>query len=257
MVLKYLVFILFEARRKGFGIHSPFVFRLVAEVIHSAGSRKCPEHLLRWYRNIRRDKTRMEAGVSGAGSKTGLKGQVSVGGVIGRSSVSLKHACMLYRIVDEFRPAEILELGGGMGVSTLFLAAGNPGAVVHSVESEEFRSAFVRKEAEKLGMENVRFHHDHFQNFLERYTRPESPWLTFIDGDHRKEALLENFRSLKKLADADSIFIFDDIRWSDETYRAWKEIIRDPEVSISVDLFFMGLIFFREGIAKQDFKVHF
>lgn len=257
IALKYLIFVLFEARRKGFGIHSPFVFRLATEVIHPAGKKAVPENLIRWYREKRMEKSPMSVGVSGAGSKSGLKGQVTVGKVVRRSSVSLKYASLLYRMVREFRPAEILELGGGMGVSTLFLASANPGAVVHSVEGEPIRSEYAGREAAQLGIQNIRFHPGQFTIFLEKYGKPKTPWMVFIDGDHRQEAMLENFRRLKKWAGADSIFIFDDIRWSNGTYQAWKEIIRDRDVSISLDLFFLGMIFFREGIAKQDFKIHF
>ena len=45
--------------------------------------------------------------------------------------------------------------------------------------------------------------------------------------------------------------------WSDEMKEAWVEIKAHPRVKVSIDLFSMGLAFFREGIVKQDFRIKF
>jgi len=79
----------------------------------------------------------------------------------------------------------------------------------------------------------------------------------FFDGNHRKEPTLKYFKQCLKKTNDNSIFIFDDIYWSEEMESAWNEIKANPEVSITVDLFELGLVFFRKGIEKQDFVVKF
>jgi hypothetical protein len=37
----------------------------------------------------------------------------------------------------------------------------------------------------------------------------------------------------------------------------WKEIQDHPSVIITIDLFRMGLVFFKEGLSKEDFILHF
>ena len=75
--------------------------------------------------------------------------------------------------------------------------------------------------------------------------------MVFIDGDHRENSLLENISMLSSSIQDDSIIIIDDIHLSQEMERAWKKIIAMPEVRLSIDLFRLGLLFFREEMQKQ------
>ena len=55
-----------------------------------------------------------------------------------------------------------------------------------------------------------------------------------------------------------SILIFDDIHWSQEMETAWEEIKKDESISLTIDLFFIGIVFFRkEQLVKQDFTIHY
>ncbi|MBL7882976.1 MAG: class I SAM-dependent methyltransferase, partial [Bacteroidia bacterium] len=38
---------------------------------------------------------------------------------------------------------------------------------------------------------------------------------------------------------------------------AWEEIKRHPKVTVTIDLFFIGLVFFRKEQAKQHFIIKF
>jgi hypothetical protein len=58
-------------------------------------------------------------------------------------------------------------------------------------------------------------------------------------------------------ATENSLFIFDDIYWSEEMIEAWEIIKADPRVSITIDLYFIGLVFFKKGQAKENFTILF
>lgn len=79
--------------------------------------------------------------------------------------------------------------------------------------------------------------------------------LVFFDGNHQKQPTLEYFHKLLPTAKNNSIFIFDDIHWSPQMEEAWEEIKNHPEVSVSIDTFYWGLIFFRKEQAKQHFVI--
>jgi hypothetical protein len=82
--------------------------------------------------------------------------------------------------------------------------------------------------------------------------------LAYIDGNHRYEPTLRYFQQLLPKKQHHSIFIFDDIHWSAEMEKAWSEIKAHPEVTLSIDLFFMGLVFFRQEFkVKQHFSIRF
>jgi hypothetical protein len=58
-------------------------------------------------------------------------------------------------------------------------------------------------------------------------------------------------------ATEESVFVFDDIHWSDEMHEAWQYISKHPKVMISIDLFFVGLVFFRKNQPKQHFVLRY
>ena len=82
--------------------------------------------------------------------------------------------------------------------------------------------------------------------------------LAFVDGNHLKIPTLTYFGLLLEKSTDQSIFIFDDIHWSAEMEEAWKEIQQHPAVTLSIDLFFIGLVFFKKDFkAKQHFVIRF
>ncbi|NNM95732.1 MAG: SAM-dependent methyltransferase, partial [Bacteroidia bacterium] len=79
----------------------------------------------------------------------------------------------------------------------------------------------------------------------------------FFDGNHRKEATLGYFKSFLPKVGDNTVFIFDDIRWSRGMYEAWMKIIKDDRTTVTIDLFNFGMVFFRRQQAKQHFVVKF
>jgi hypothetical protein len=51
-----------------------------------------------------------------------------------------------------------------------------------------------------------------------------------------------------------SVFVFDDINWNEQMAKAWEEIKAHPEVTLSIDLYYAGIVFFRK---EQQEKEHF
>jgi hypothetical protein len=52
--------------------------------------------------------------------------------------------------------------------------------------------------------------------------------------------------------------VFDDIHWSEGMERAWEEIKRDPAVTLTIDIFFVGLVFFRKmQLIPQHFTIRY
>jgi len=52
--------------------------------------------------------------------------------------------------------------------------------------------------------------------------------------------------------------VFDDIHWSAEMEKAWLEIKSHPSVQYTIDIFFLGFVFFRPDFkVKQNFSIRF
>ena len=85
--------------------------------------------------------------------------------------------------------------------------------------------------------------------------KPRTPDLIYFDGNHQKEATLHYFEKLLPMAHNDSVFIFDDIHWSREMEEAWDQIKAHPQVRVSIDTFYWGLVFFRKEQEKEHFTI--
>jgi len=179
---------------------------------------------------------------------------------IARASLKPKRfGQLLFRIVDHYSPANILELGTSLGITTAYMAAANEQSKVVTMEGAATVAAVARKNFAKLGLQNIRLVEGNFDETLAATVQQMgSIDLAFVDGNHRYEPTLRYFRELLPAMHEYSILIFDDIHWSKEMEQAWAEIQRDPAVTLSIDLFFIGLVFFRkEQKVKQHFTIRF
>jgi len=83
------------------------------------------------------------------------------------------------------------------------------------------------------------------------------PGLVFIDGNHRKEPVIKYFNQMAELSDNKTVIIIDDINYSNEMREAWKEIRLHKKISVTVDIFRMGIVFFREGINHNNYIIRY
>jgi predicted O-methyltransferase YrrM len=82
--------------------------------------------------------------------------------------------------------------------------------------------------------------------------------MCFIDGNHRQEPTERYFHQLLPKLNNNSVLIFDDIHWSKEMEEAWATIKEHEAVRCTSDLFFIGIVFFRQEFKeKQHFRVRF
>ena len=194
----------------------------------------------------------------GAGSALAKGSRRKISEITKYASKSPKYGQLLFRLAAHFKSAEILELGTSMGISSLYLAAGNKTSNLTTMEGSTALAARAKENFKSLHSKNIRLIEGNFDNTLPDFLQSAGQLdLVFFDGNHRKEPTLNYFRQCLAKKHSGSLFIFDDIHWSDGMTEAWEEIKANPEVSITIDLHQMGLVFFREGKEKQHFVIRF
>ena len=255
---KYLEYWLRSSNGKGHGIHSPFVFEFITKVLND--NTRYPEYgaIERLRKKLLADNTPVPVEDYGAGSVKGI-GSRSVSSITANAAKSPKYAQLLYRIVKYYQPAYILELGTSLGISTCYLAAGGKGSVVVTGEGNFVVASMARNNFESLDLSNVRVIVGNFDNTLPEMVRsiPHVD-LAFIDGNHREKPTIKYFHELLSRQSGSSIIIFDDIHWSAEMEAAWRYVKNHASVMLTVDLFFIGIVFFRpEFKVKQHFTIRF
>lgn len=165
----------------------------------------------------------------------------------------------MYGYACYYKPNYIVELGTSLGVSTSYLAQADKHSVVVSGEGNYALASMAKENFKALGLDNIDVVTGNFENTLpEIISAIPRIDMAFIDGNHRLQPTLKYFSELRKRNSESSVLIFDDIHWSRGMELAWQDIQADPGAMLTIDLFFMGLVFFRpEFKVKQHFRIRF
>lgn len=255
---KYLNYYLTAANGKGHGIHSPFVYDLITKVLNDRKDYPAYAPIEQLRRTLRRDPTELEIEDMGAGSVYAATKKRSVASIARHAAKPPKLGQLLYRIARHYSPAAVLELGTSLGLSTAYLAAGAPQARVWTIEGAPAVADKARTDLDLLGVKaDVLV--GNFDVVLPGLLAAMPPVeLAFIDGNHRCEPTLRYFDAIFRHTASSAALIFDDIHWSAEMETAWNTIRNDPRVYLTIDLFFIGLVFRRDEFKiKQDFIIRF
>ena len=195
----------------------------------------------------------------GAGSSKSASNQRSIASIATSAVKPKKYGQLLYRMTKKYQPPTILELGTSLGITSSYLALGNLQARMITLEGAAEIAEVAKSNFRELKFTNIEVVQGDFHQTLPGVLSSLTPVdFVFVDGNHRKEPTLNYFNQLLPKIRPETILIFDDIHWSREMEEAWKIIKSHPSVKCAIDLFFIGVIFFREEFKeKQDFIIRF
>ncbi len=179
---------------------------------------------------------------------------------IARSSLkNKKFSQLLFRIAKYYKPQTILELGTSFGISACYFACANKNSNVYTFEGSKEIAQIAVENFNNATLQNITLIQGNFdETLLPALEKIEKVDLAFIDGNHQRAPTLFYFSELLKKSHKDSVFIFDDIHWSIEMEEAWKQIQQHDSVTLTIDLFFTGIVFFSADFkVKQHFTIRF
>ena len=217
--LKYLLH-----RKSEYGIHSPFVYDFMCKVLNDSGSNRDYDTIYRVARLL--DKRKY--------IHYNLR----------------KQSRLLYRMVRYFEPDSVVSFGRLTALNTTALALGHLQTKIYLEQSDDFLETL-----NSMGIVNVNliqpaeFDSEHFRRlntgfvFFSRASFEDDTWDYLVDCLNYKTA--------------DSVFVFEGIHYNKAMEDAWEEIKGNEDVSVTLDLYCIGMVFFREGIEKQDFVLKY
>jgi len=248
---KYLHYLISSSNGKGHGTHSPFVFDFIVNVLNDKTAYSDYKKIEHIRKDLLKNKNTIEVEDFGAGSGIIKTNTRRIDKIAASSLKSKKYAQLLYRVVKYYQPKQIVEIGTSFGITTSYLATANLDSTVFTHEGAPQIADIATETFRKLSLSNVQLKKGDFAISLPATIAAMNTIdFAFIDGNHRKKPTWEYFELLLTKSNENSIFIFDDIHWSKEMEQVWKEISLHPAVTLSIDLFFIGIVFF-----KKDFKV--
>jgi predicted O-methyltransferase YrrM len=242
---------LFQANSNGHGVHSPFAYKLCEEVFYNKHFFYDFEELRAIRLRALNDQTLLDVEDHGAGSNHHREKKRAVRDIARTSTSSQQKSELLYKLANYLNPSCVLELGTNLGLTTLYLAKASPRVI--TIEGSNALFSYSDDLFKNQKQSNIIAHHALFDDILPTVLEQEKPEFIFVDGNHRKEATIRYFEWILKTAKDQTVVVFDDIHWSRGMDEAWQEIKSNPRVTLSIDFFYFGIVFFRKEIKE---KVH-
>jgi predicted O-methyltransferase YrrM len=256
---KYFQYYVHAANGKGHGIHSPFVYQFVREVLNDDRHFYAYDQIEAIRNDLLNNTQQITIEDFGAGSRTGMTKQRIVKNIAKSSLKPKKFAQLMFRMIDHYQPQTILELGTSLGITTSYLAAAKPTSQVITMEGSPAIAAIAQQNFKLQQLQNILVVTGNFDETLaSTISQLTTIDFAFLDGNHRYQPTINYFKEVLTKANQNSIIILDDIHWSKEMEQAWDEVKQHPQVTTTIDLFFIGIVLLKsEFKEKQHFVIRF
>jgi len=260
--LKYLFLYLIHRLtvRSKYRIHSPFVYNFSKYILNDKTQYPDYEQIEKVRKDLLSRARFIKRVDLGARSISFPFSQrfVRVRDIARKSSVTPKKGQFLYKLVKHYKPRCIIELGTAFGISSMYIAMGYRNCHIYTIEGCHDTLNIATHNFTRLGLGNIEEICGNFDELLPRILKKiKTVDLVFFDGNHKKEATLRYFDECLNHIQNNTIFVFDDIHWSKGMKSAWENIRQHPSVRVSIDLFTVGVVFFRKELSKEDFILRF
>ena len=237
------------------GIHSPFIYDLTSNCFYDKTKK-------RWYKvsyenkqNLLNNQNTIIIQDFGAGSKKLQSNKRSISKIAKNAGISQKRAQLLGRIIQYLNVNHVLEIGTSLGIATTSMSLAKPDASILTLEGCKNTAQIAKNSFKNFNLNNIKIEIGNFSDTLPKALNNKVFDLIYFDGNHQKVPTLDYFQQALKHIHNDSIFIFDDIYWSKDMLDAWNTIKEHSKVTISIDTFYWGIVFFRNEQQKQHFTI--
>jgi len=248
----HFVYHFLKAKRKGHGVHSPYAYKLCEEVFYNNNPFYDFIRFAKTKKELLNDETILTVVDMGAGSNTFKNNRRKIKTIVSIGISSQKQSQILYRLINFLQIKNAIELGTSIGLNSMYMAAAAPKSKIISIEGDSQLFNFARDLSKKNEITNIEFVNARFDDVLPYLlSEIEELDLIYIDGNHTYDATLKYYEMAKTKRHNTSVFIFDDIYWSAGMTASWKKIQQDNAVTMTIDLFYFGMVFFNPQIKEK------
>ncbi|MDL2256027.1 class I SAM-dependent methyltransferase [Parabacteroides sp. OttesenSCG-928-K15] len=241
-------------RSKGHGIHSPFVFNLLTKVIREKGSyyrfhdiELLRKRLLQNNQEVVWPDMRRPSRVR----------KSTIAEIVRKEAVSPKVGALLFRLVHYFQSKSILQIGSSMGLSTLYLTSCMPDISCVSLEPVEAFAAISQWTCREASakVEQLTGHNE--EQLAKALKRAEPYDFVFFNGRNEQYDTLHLFNRCMPHIAPEGICVIEGIHKGKKRLDAWKSICEKPEVTVTLDLYSVGIVFLHPKLHKRNYKLYY
>ena len=252
-IKSYLQFLLNSTNQHG--VHSPFVYHIVTKCFYTDTNKEKLKQITDYRTDLLQNQTKITVTDFGKGSKVFKSNERAIAKIAKVAGISRKHSELLIRVTEYFKPTTILEIGTSLGIGTASLSIGNPKSKIVTLEGCSNTAKVAQNQFKKFDLKNIEVKIGDFKETLPSAIKNTTFDLIYFDGNHQKEPTINYFEQCLQSIHNNSVFIFDDIHWSKEMSKAWEYIKNHDKVTVSIDTYFWGFVFFRKEQKKQHFTI--
>ena len=231
------------------------MYDLITKCLHKNISTNYNHLFLDYKKELFKNTSTINVTDYGAGSKVFSSNKRLVSKIAKNAGISNKRAKLLMNLMQYYKPTTVLEIGTSLGLSTAALSISLPNSSITTLEGCKETANIAQNLFKKYQFKNTKLIIGNFKETLAKQLNKNTFDFIFFDGNHTKKATLNYFKQSLSSIHNDSIFLFDDIYWNYEMKQAWEEIKKHPSVTITVDTYQWGVVFFRKEQQKEHFTI--
>ena len=240
------------------GTHSPFMYELLDQVVYDDRHFYAFNTIEKRRNELLSDNTVIDILDLGAGSSINASNKRMVSDIAKNSLKTTELGQLMFRLVNRFQPNNMVELGTSLGISTLYQSLAYKHGCMHTLEGCKETARIAQQTFDSVGSGNIKLHLGDFEETLPKLLQKiEKVDWAFVDGNHQYGPTMNYFHQLMYRSHEGTVLVFDDIYWSKGMAQAWEEIKAHGQVTCTLDLFHVGIVFLHKGQKKENFRVKF
>lgn len=234
-------------------LQAPFIFDLYRNTLLE----QAPDETFYPIDKVRRELLRVSETIAfdDLGAPTRVAKTQTTRQIVQQGNTKPKISRLLYRLAKSNQSKTIIDLGTSFGLNTAHLAM-IPEAFIYTFEGNEVLSKKAKSTFDQLELSNIhQISGDINESLPQTLATLNSIDFAYIDANHRYKPTINYFDWLLQKRTWETIIVLDDIHWSQEMHQAWSNIISRPEVTLSIDLFQVGIVYFLPELNKQHYRL--
>ena len=252
ILYRYFIHWVTARNTKGYGVHSPFLFYFVRTVLRETAGYYAFDVIEGLRNRLLVDKSLVRIKDFG----TGKDREETIAQIASKSLCSPLEGQLLFRMVNYFKPKVILELGTSLGISTAYMASVNSNSLCYSLEGS---SSLVSKAAEHLKLLRlnnvVQVEGNITENLETVLSELAAVDFVYVDANHQYDAVVDYFEKCLLKSHEETVFVLDDIYWSQGMEKAWEYVKNHPSVVSTIDVFYFGIVFLKKDLPPKHYRV--
>jgi predicted O-methyltransferase YrrM len=226
--------------RGGYGIHSPFAFDLITTVIEEKRAYYCYEALDRIRLQLQRENRKIRCGNKELSMKKAMR----------TCCFSVEGYRLLFRLANRFHPEKVLVIGSGMGLTPLYVSACSKKTDCVVFEPDPPVAVVARNVVRKYARSSIKI----YDRIFDGFDAPEPEPFDFIVWGKGVDFPFHAFENMLRYVTGRSVMVVCGINRSAADRQVWSRVCTHPEVSVTFDLYSLGIIFFNSKLHRKTYK---